>query len=105
MKKTMFTRMPMSKPTPKRDPLAQAPTSQEIMSGARRRNHNQQASATASQHTSIPVKREEVRPKATFYLRADLLKALKRFAVEKDETQSRVVETAIEQYIQPHTAG
>lgn len=90
----------MPKPTPKRDPLAQAPTSQEIMSGARRRNHSQQAGKPAYQQTSKPAIKEETRPKATFYLRADLLKALKRFAVEKDETQSRVVETAIEQYIQ-----
>ena len=96
----MFTRTPMSKPTPKRDPLAQAPTSQEIMSGARRRNHTADAGKPANQQAGMPAKKDETKPKATFYLRADLLKALKRFAVEKDETQSRVVETAIEQYIQ-----
>ena len=42
--------MPNTKP--KRDPLASAPTSQEIMSGARRRTHEQHTSIPAQQKTS-----------------------------------------------------
>ena len=95
----------MANQKPKRSPLANAPTSDEIMSRARRRTPKQQNSIPVSQHNGIPANRDEkkqTKPKATFYLRADLLKILKRYAVEIEETQSRIVESAIEEYMENH---
>ena len=96
----------MSDTKPKRDPLASAPTSQEIMSGARRRTPEQNTSIPASQHTSTkkaePKASSQVRPKATFYLPAGLQKALKRYAVEREESQSQIVEMAIREYMENH---
>lgn len=87
--------MPDTKP--RRDPLASAPTSQEIISGARRRNQ--------SQHTCVPSKAvtaTQDKPKATFYLTASLVKTLKRYALEQETTQSQVVESAILEYMDRH---
>jgi hypothetical protein len=102
----------------KRNPLLHAPDSQEIMTGARRRqasqpagmpaSHNasttvqQDASKPARQQTSTPVKR-----KATFYLTVDLQKALKRVAFTEETNQSQVVEDALKEYIskRPHAGA
>ena len=92
----------------KRDPLANAPTSKDIMSGARKRNLGQHTGKPASQHNSIPAKYNvngTNKPKATFYLNAMIIKSLKRYAVESENTQSQIVETALMEYIEKHPVG
>ena len=95
-------RKAMSNTKPKRDPLSNAPTSEEIMSVARRRKAGQRNSIPVRHRTSIPVNQPDItlsKPKATFYLPRDLLRTLKRYAFEKAESQSKVVENAVHDYM------
>jgi len=105
MKTKQTARKSVPDKKPKRDPLANAPTSQDIMSGARKRNSGQHTSIPVNQLSSIPAKSKEIianKPKATFYLNPRVIKSLKRYAVESERTQSQIVETALQEYIEKH---
>ena len=101
--------MPPQQPS-KRNPLQNAPDSQEIMTSARRRQASQlasipashNASTTAEQNTGKPARQQASEPakrKATFYLPVDLQKALKKVAYTEETNQSQVVEDALKEYI------
>lgn len=132
----------MSQQPNKRNPLLNAPNSQDIMTGARRRQASHNAGNTESQHTDMPASQHSGKPesnnagvlvkqlngkqashnagkpenqrtgvpasqldsetpkrKATYYLPADLQKALKKYAFLKETNQSQVVEDAVKEYI------
>lgn len=92
----------MSQSPNKRNPLLAAPNSQDIMSGARRRQASQNAGTPASHNDSTPSRQhasEPVKRKATFYLPVDLQKALKRAAFHGETNQSQVVEDALKEYL------
>ena len=55
-----------------------------------------------NQRTGVPVSQlnsETPKRKATYYLPADLQKALKKYAFLKETNQSQVVEDAVKEYI------
>lgn len=124
----------MNEKPSKRNPLLNAPNSQDIMTGARRRQAsqhdsipasnsagmpesnnsgtqasqrggkqaNQNAGKTESQSAGVPASQfdsETPKRKATYYLPADLQKALKKYAFLKETNQSQVVEEAVKEYI------
>jgi hypothetical protein len=124
----------MSQSPTKRNPLLNAPNSQDIMTGARRRQASQNTSIPVSQHSGIPesnntgipaqqrggkqvhqntgkpesqrtgvpvsqLDSETPKRKATYYLPADLQKALKKYAFLKETNQSQVVEDAVKEYM------
>ena len=79
----------------KRDPFENAPSSQDIMSGARRRN-------TGKSKKRQSQSNDQEKTKITVYVPETTHQKLKRYAFETDDSQSHVVEMAVDEYIKNH---